>query len=229
MGGKMVLGNFEIQAHGQKLAMALGLPHFTGQDIRDNPALKNSTAGSAHYRRLAITQPGNLVFNKFPVQVLKANLGANNPDLTSVHGNSAMSSVVVNMFANDSVYVRCPNLPSNAYETLNGNVTNIMAVIPLYSGSGSDNFHSPQFPTSCRLGKMGVDCVDIRLTDAYGEILDLNGVEWEFQLMFETFPNVHVGPKVRFAHGLPGAHSRDAAPKPINHLSNMARMGFYNQ
>jgi hypothetical protein len=76
---------------------------------------------------------------------------------------------------------------------------------------------------------MGVDCVDIRLTDAYGEILDLNGVEWEFQLMFETFPNVHTGPKVRFAHGLPGAHSRDAAPKPINHLSNMARMGFYNQ
>ena len=115
------------------------------------------------------------------------------------------------MFADDSVYVRCLNLPSNSYETLRGAQTNIMAVIPLYSGAGSDNFHSPEYPTSAIIGKMGISDIDVRLTDAMGEMMDLNGVEWEFQMTFEVFPETTK--KHSLAFDMQGSHARESAPQ----------------
>ena len=93
----------------------------------------------------------------------------------------------VNMFANDSVYLRISNLPSNAYETLYGGLTNVMAVIPMYSGSSTENFYSPSNTTSTVVGSNGVSELDVKITDAFGEELNFNGVEHSFQIMFEAF------------------------------------------
>ena len=201
-GGKMSLGQWDIQTSGQKLAMALGLSHNTAQELMAVGLAVNSTSveSSVHYRRH--NAAGLFEHYDFPILT---------PADGTLYGHSVMSRNCVNMFANDSVYVRCLNLPGNAYETLNGNSTNIMAVIPLYSGAGADNFHSPDHPTSTVIGKMGISDLDVKLTDALGDILDLNGVEWEFQMLFEVMANKH---KSSFAHDLPGAHAREAAPKP---------------
>lgn len=212
-GGKMSLGQWDIQTSGQKLAMALGLSHNTAQEMTAvGLAPATSVETSVHYRRH--NAAGLTEHYDFPILT---------PADGAKYGHSVMSMNCVNMFANDSVYIRCLNLPGNAYETLNGNQTNIMAVIPLYSGAGADNFHSPDHPTSTVIGKMGISDLDVKLTDAMGDLLDLNGVEWEFQMLFEVFANQQTS---SFAYDLPGAHARDAAPKPQRHHAHMASLGY---
>jgi hypothetical protein len=204
-GGKMSLGQFTIQTSGQKLAMALGLSHNTAQEMKDAGVSKSQTTSveaSVHYR--LHNSAGLTEHYNFPILTPAGG--------ETKYGHSVMSRNCVNMFANDSVYVRCLNLPGNAYETLNGNQTNIMAVIPLYSASGADNFHSPEMPTSTVIGKMGISDIDVKLTDAMGAALDLNGVEWEFQLLMEVIREKESHPPL--AHDMPGAHARESAPKP---------------
>jgi hypothetical protein len=205
-GGKMYLGQFDIQTSGQKLAMALGLSHNTAQEMADarvSLAERTSVEASVHFRRHLEL---GLALEHYDFAVPQKEAGVTN------YGHSVFSKNCVNMFANDSVYVRCLSLPSNSYETLRGAQTNIMAVIPLYSGAGSDNFHSPEYPTSAVIGKMGISDIDVRLTDAMGEEMDLNGVEWEFQMTFEVFPETK--DKRGLAFDMAGSHARESAPKP---------------
>ena len=210
-GGKMTLGQWDIQCSGQKLAMALGLSHNTAREMAAvgvPVSEKTSVESSVHYRRH--NAAGFTEHYDFPILT---------PNDSATYGHSVMGKNCVNMFANDSVYVRCLNLPSNSYETLAGNQSNIMAVIPLYSGAGADNFHSPDHPTSAIIGKMGISNLDVKLTDAMGYTLDLNGVEWEFQMRFEVYLDHH--PAMPLTHDMPGAHQRDSAPKPQHHAVNV--------
>jgi hypothetical protein len=62
-----------------------------------------------------------------------------------------------------------------------------MAVIPMYSGSGAESFHTPSNPTSTNIGSMIVSELDVKMTDAMGQQIDFNGVEHSFQLLFECF------------------------------------------
>lgn len=205
-GGAMMLGQFTFEAHGPKLAMALGMAHVTAQQFEKAglAGTKYSESASIHYRRLK--DAGLPIYDS----------GWKVPEFEPGFGSTMNSQNCVNMFANDSVYVRCLNLPSNSYETLSGGQTNIMAVIPLYSGAGEDNFHSPDHPTSTIIGKMGITNIDVKLTDAHGRTLDLNGVEWEFQMLFEVFPNLRPHPTHQppLAYDMPGAHAREPAPLP---------------
>ena len=53
-GGKMYLGQWDIQTSGQKLAMALGLSHNTAQEMTDaqvSLAERTSVEASVHFRR----------------------------------------------------------------------------------------------------------------------------------------------------------------------------------
>jgi hypothetical protein len=177
-GGKMALGKWDIQTMGVKLGMALGFNHVSAQMLKqyDLPAsVKTSVENSVHYRETTLTE-----FNDFTILT---------PTSSVAYGHTVNSVNCVNMFANDSVYIRITNLPSNAYETLYGAQTNVMAVIPMYSGSASENFHSPSNPTSTNIGSMGVSELDIKMTDAMGVEIDFNGVEHDLQLVFEAFAN----------------------------------------
>ena len=45
-----------------------------------------------------------------------------------------------------------------------------------------------------------------------GEEMDLNGVEWEWQMTFEVFPETK--DKRGLAFDMAGSHARESAPKP---------------
>jgi hypothetical protein len=62
-----------------------------------------------------------------------------------------------------------------------------MAVIPMYSGSSTENFYSPPNTVSTVIGGASVSELDVKITDAFGQELDFNGVEHSFQLMFKAF------------------------------------------
>ena len=185
-GGKMALGKWDIQTEGVKLGMALGFNHITAQQLRDlnlDQSVKTSVENSLHYRETTLTE-----YNDFTI--LNPTNSATylaGDKRRNQYGHSVLSVNCVNMFANDSVYLRISNVPSNAYDTLYGGLTNVMAVIPMYSGSSTENFYSPSNVISTVVGSAGVSELDVRLTDAFGEELDFNGVENEFMLVFEAF------------------------------------------
>ena len=173
-GGKMMLGKFKLSTNGVKLAFALGLPHITAQLLRQlkisgNPATADSV--SFHYRE----DESIGEYADYPVPSSGAKLG------TAIY-----SFNTINLHANDTIYVRS-NLPSNSYETLSGSQTNVLAVIPLTAGAQSENFYTPSAPVSTIIHQEAITELDIRITDAFGELVDFNGCENEFQLLFECF------------------------------------------
>jgi hypothetical protein len=187
-GGLMVMGAFDLQTSGVKLGQCLGFNHVTAQVLRDPSfadSAKTSVEQSVHYRGVPA---GETEFNDFTILTPTNSAGYTATDnRKDQYGNAVLPINAVNMFANDTVYMRFPNLPSNAYETLYGGQTNVMAVIPLTSGTNAENFHVPSQPTSTNIGKMGVSELDVRITDAMGAEVDFNGGEHEFQLVFEAF------------------------------------------
>ena len=187
-GGLMVLGAFDLQTSGVKLGQCLGFNHVTAQVLRDPSfadSAKTSVEQSVHYRGVPA---GETEFNDFTILTPTNSAVLKAPDTRKdQYGHAVLPINAVNMFANDTVYMRFPNLPSNAYETLYGGQTNVMAVIPLTSGNNAENFHVPSQPTSTNIGKMGVSELDVRITDAMGAEVDFNGGEHEFQLVFECF------------------------------------------
>ena len=175
-GGKMALGKFEFKTSGVKLGFALGLNHITAQQLKDFnlPAdVRTSSEVSVHYRELGSATE----YNGFTVRTLA----------DGNHGHALMSANAVNMFANDSVYLRINNLPPNAYESLYGGSTTVMAVIPMATSSNAEAFHHPDNPTSANIGKLLLTELDVSLTDAMGQLVDFNGVEHSFQLPVEAY------------------------------------------
>ena len=179
-GGKMALGKFDISIPGPKLQSALGFLHITAKD-RNNFNLsaeqKTMSEDSHHYRETSRRESTSGMELYTPAT-----------DGTEIlYGHTVFSSNCVNMMPDDSVYLHIPSLPPNSYETLNGNLGNCMGVIPMYSGTYAESFHTPQNPTASNLGNSSVSSLRVRLTDADGVLLSFNGVEHEFQLKFEAF------------------------------------------
>ena len=174
-GGKMALGKFDVKVSGVKLGMCLGFNHVSAQQIKMLGAVGDNTTStelSVHYRELpdSTTEYNDFVFSR------------------TVGSPHAIYSVnCVNMYASDDVYVHLSNFPSNAFTTLAQASTTVMAVIPMYSGSGAESFHTPSNPTSTNIGSMIVSELDVKMTDAMGQLIDFNGVEHSFQLLFECF------------------------------------------
>ena len=166
--GKMVLGKWDIQTKGVKLAYALGLSHVTAQLLRrlDLPdSVKTAVETSIHYRETSDTE-----INDFAIQTPTTPAG------NTTYGHSIASPNYINMFAHDSVYLHIQNLPNNAYTTLGGGSTTVMAVIPM-STAQSEAFHVPTNPTSCNIGAMKISELDIKCTNAAGDLINFNGGE----------------------------------------------------
>ena len=219
--GKMALGKFDFTTTGVKLAMALGFNHVTAQQMKLLNATDSSTVeNSVHHRETgaSVTEYYDFPFPR-----------------TAGSPHAIYSLNCVNMFGNDSVYVHIANLPSNAYTTLTQASTTVMAVIPMYAGSSSENFHTPSNPTSTNIGSMVVSELDIKMTDAMGQAIDFNGVEHEFQLLFEVFekgtradkpddPNyLNMNARNAFANLHPHAFQRHSAPMPTATLPNFVK------
>ena len=242
-GGRMVLGAFWIQCSGTKLNKALGFDAITAQMERRLNIIGQATpiVTSLHYRQLEIapstTEMSTVAKHgsKFHSRTQLEHHGYPVPNeeegAENIIGNGVYSSSTINMFANDTVYVRIRNLPSNSYETLSGGTTCVMAVIPMYVGSASENFFSPNNVTSTVIGQATVSQLDIQLTGADGIPLEFNNADNEFSLLFECYqlntyenkpPDENYGSMStmsKFTNKLAGHHARLAAPLPTGGLS----------
>ena len=172
-GGKMVMGKFDLLTSGPKLTQCLGLTHITSQMQKQLGALESTaTEPSVHYRESALTE-----YYGFPILT---------KTVSTKYGHSVYSPACINMYHNDTVYVRT-SLPSNGYETLSGTNTNVMCVIPMTAGQNAENFYSPSIATSTNIGNIIVSELNIRLTDANGITIDFNSCENELTFVFECF------------------------------------------
>ena len=94
---------------------------MTAQVLRDPSfadSAKTSVEGSVHYRGVPA---GETEFNDFTILNPTNSTGYKAGDVRlSQYGHAILPINAVNMFANDTVYMRFPTLPSNAYETLYG-------------------------------------------------------------------------------------------------------------
>ena len=201
-GGKMALGKFDVKMSGVKLGMCLGFNHVSAQQIKMLGAVGDNTTStelSVHYRELpdSTTEYNDFVFSR------------------TVGSPHAIYSVnCVNMYASDDVYVHLSNFPSNAFTTLAQASTTVMAVIPMYSGSGAESFHTPSNPTSTNIGSMIVSELDVKMTDAMGQQIDFNGVEHSFQLLFEFFEKGHTLQQTKRPELLHGEHPQRIREHP---------------
>ena len=188
-GGTLALGKWELQTSGDRLAMSLGLTHFTAQDMKNpNISLSQKTAVevSTHYR-----EPAAASLSTYRGwDILKPLTKDKQASPQNAWGHFIGSPNVVNVHANDSIYIRMVNLPSNGFESLSGGQTNILAVIPMYSGQNSMSFYMPPVPLFTYIGNSVITELAVRLTDAAGKLLDFNGVEHELQFKFECFREV---------------------------------------
>ena len=175
-GGLVAGGKFDLQTTGRKLSFAIGCSHVTAQLIarlRVSANVQTTVENSLHYRETTLTE-----FNDFEIGTL-SNGGA--------YGHAFYSANSVNMFFNDEVYFRT-NLPPNGMETLSGGTSNILCIIPMTSGASAQNFYIPTSPTSTTIDGAGsVSQLAIRLTDATGELIEFQGGEVSFSILFECF------------------------------------------
>jgi hypothetical protein len=178
LAGKLIGGKWDIQTTGRKLSFCLGFSHVTEQMIRRlkvSETIQTTIENSVHYRETTDTE-----YNDFTIPTL-----AN----STKFGHAVYSSNTVNMFHNDSVYFRT-NLPANGMESLSGGTSNILSIIPITSGQSAENFYIPQTLTSSTIdGTNSVSQLSIRLTDASGELIDFEGGEISFSILFECFDN----------------------------------------
>jgi len=218
-GGKMVLGKWDLQTKGVKLAYALGLSHVTAQLLRRldvDDSVKTAVETSIHYRETTETE-----YNDFTIQTPTTTAG------NTSYGHAIASPNCINMFAHDSVYLHISNLPNNAYTTLGGGSTTVMAVIPMTTAH-SEAFHVPTNPTSCNIGAMKVSELDVKCTDAAGDLINFNGGEHDFQLLFEAFEqgtrasnpqsDMHYGEQNSMRHlrsARPVEYARHAMTRPV--------------
>jgi hypothetical protein len=178
-GGLLVSGKFDVQTQGRKLSFCLGFNHVTAQMLRQLNVSSNvltTIENSLHYRETTDTE-----HNDFVIKRLMPNSAATD------YGHSVYSASTINMFHNDAVYMRS-NLPPNGMETLSGGSTNVLCIIPMTSGSGSENFYIPTSPTTTTIDGAGsISQLAFRFTDGQGQLIDFEGGELSFSILFECF------------------------------------------
>jgi hypothetical protein len=167
------LAQFTVTANGNRLLMALGFNHYTAQTVlqfkKAGEQSKEKTMLFSH-NITTLSDLGETDLNGFPSTITQTIYPPN----------------IVNVHAEDTVYLRCPDLGTNGYETLYGNMTNVLGVIPMTSQNALV-FHNPVIPFPVNVKTGMVDHLHISLTDARGEKLKFNGAENELSLVFECF------------------------------------------
>ena len=75
---------------------------------------------------------------------------------------------IINVHAEDTVYIRSPDLGTNGYETLYGNMTNVLGVVPMTGQGHALVFHNPVIPFPVNVKSGLVDHMHVQLIDANG-------------------------------------------------------------
>lgn len=115
-----------------------------------------------------------------------------NPNATGGPGDGfvnllgAITSVfVVRLFDDATIYIRSDSFTGQNVVDFNGNITTILAAVPIDQPFGSILTYRPQFPLSVILpAQTTLKNFNIRLTDKFDQDVDLNGAQ--FSLVFEV-------------------------------------------
>ena len=175
-GSTLALAQFTMTAFGNRLLMALGFNHHTAQTL-----LQFQRAGT-----LATSEKTQLYsYNTVTAQHTFSATDLNGFSNTTT--NTIFPLNIINVHAEDTVYLRSPDLGTNGYETLYGNMTNVLGVTPMMSVGHTLTLHNPVMPFPVNVKSGLVDHLHISLTDARGEPISFNGAEHELSITFDCF------------------------------------------
>ncbi len=140
--------------------------------------------------KLTITQPTNIAFRfDFTTSAKYAYtlLGFERAIKTATDngGNHTLvSDTAINIAGDNAIYIRSPLSNINTYESRHGGVSDILAKIPIKVNYNEIIYYEPlvyQFKSQLPAGQ-SLNDLTIRLTNKYNELIDLNGLDWEFSL-----------------------------------------------
>jgi hypothetical protein len=95
------------------------------------------------------------------------------------------SPFVVRLFDDATIYVRSNSFVGQNVVDFNGNITTILAAIPIDNSFGGILNYKPENPLLCMLpAETNIKQFNIRLTDKFDDDVDLNGAQ--FSLVFEV-------------------------------------------
>ena len=175
-GSTLALAQFTMTAFGNRLLMALGFDHHTAQTL-----LQFQQKGT-----LATSEKTQLYsYNTITAQHTFNATELNGFPTTAT--NTIFPPNIINVHAEDTVYLRSPDLGTNGYETLYGNMTNVLGVIPMAGVGHTLTLHNPVIPFPVNVKSGLVDHLHISLTDARGQTISFNGAEHELSITFDCF------------------------------------------
>ena len=144
--------------------------------------------------KMLITQPTDIAFrfnfttsSKYAFSLL----GFDSAVKTAIDngGNhTLLSDTAINVSGDNSLYIRSPLSNINTYESRHGGASDILAKIPIKVNYNEIIYYEPvvyQFKSQLPRGQPLND-LTIRLTNKHNELIDLNGLNWEFSIVVET-------------------------------------------
>jgi hypothetical protein len=144
--------------------------------------------------KLTITQPTDIAFRfdftnsaKYAYSLLGFEYAVKTA--TDNGGNHTLESdTAINIAGDNAIYIRSPLSNINTYESRHGGISDILAKIPIKVNYNEIIYYEPlvyQFKSQLPAGQPLND-LTIRLTNKYNELIDLNGLDWEFSLTVST-------------------------------------------
>lgn len=115
---------------------------------------------------------------------LSENLIASPASITELSAE-VIPSNVTNLSGADEIHLHCAQLRTdNMSSTDFGPLSpsDVIAVIPIEAGFGAKQFYQPPNPITSYLNNTNITSLEIELTDARGEYLNFNGVDWSLTL-----------------------------------------------
>jgi len=154
-----------------------------------------TVAFSGATTKLTITQPTDISF-RFDFTVASSGsawrlLGFNRALKTGTDngGNHTLvSDNAINIGGDSAVFIRCPLSNINTYESRHGGTSDILAKIPISVQYNEIQHYEPianMFKSQLPRGQPLND-LTIRLTDSDNNLINMNGLDWEFSLVVET-------------------------------------------
>jgi len=165
--------------------------------IRASNGLNNYTvAFSPATTKITITQPNDIAFRFDFINSAKyaySLLGFENAVKTATPAggggaHTLESDTAINIAGDNAIYIRSPLSNINTYESRHGGVSDILAKIPIKVNYNEIIYYEPlvySFKSQLPAGQ-SLNDLTIRLTNKYNELIDLNGLDWEFSLTVST-------------------------------------------
>ena len=102
--------------------------------------------------------------------------------------HTATGTKCINMGYTNNLYLRTNLSNPNTYASEVGGITDILAKIPVEVAPFEINqFNNYYNASGVKVSNHAIRSIEVRLTDLFGKVVDLNQLDWEFTLKFKKF------------------------------------------